>query len=127
MRNPALRRRIPATKAGSLVQSSSIGRVCSSAGRLLALGAAGLLSGCSMTLFNPKGDIGMQKKNLILLALCLMLVVVIPVILLTLYFAWRYRASNTSATYAPKWAHSTPIEVVVWAIPCLIVIILALV
>ena len=80
-----------------------------------------------MTLFNPKGDIGMQEKNLILLALGLMLLVVIPVILLTLYFAWRYRASNTSATYAPKWAHSTPIEVVVWAIPCLIVIILALV
>ena len=80
-----------------------------------------------MTLFNPKGDIGMQEKNLILLSLGLMLLVVIPVILLTLYFAWRYRASNTSATYAPKWAHSTLIEVVVWAIPCVIVIVLALV
>jgi len=80
-----------------------------------------------MTLFNPKGDIGMQEKNLILLALGLMLLVVVPVILLTLYFAWRYRASNTSATYAPKWAHSTRIEVIVWAIPCVIVIILALV
>jgi cytochrome o ubiquinol oxidase subunit II len=80
-----------------------------------------------MVLFNPKGDIGVQEKNLILLALGLMLLVVIPVILLTLYFAWRYRASNTSATYAPKWSHSTAIEIVVWAIPCVIVIILGLV
>jgi cytochrome o ubiquinol oxidase subunit 2 len=80
-----------------------------------------------MALFDPKGDIGMQEKHLILLALGLMLLVVIPVILLTLYFAWRYRESNKSATYAPKWAHSTAIEVIVWTIPCVIVAILALV
>ena len=54
-----------------------------------------------------------------------MLLVVMPVIILTLYFAWRYRASNTKARYAPKWAHSTAIEVVVWTIPCMIVAVLA--
>jgi cytochrome o ubiquinol oxidase subunit 2 len=75
-------------------------------------------------LLNPKGDIGAQEKNLILIALGLMLLVVIPVIALTLWFAWRYRASNTGATYAPKWAHSTAIEVVIWSIPCVIVLIL---
>ncbi|MGO4332223.1 ubiquinol oxidase subunit II [Cupriavidus sp. 2TAF22] len=92
-------------------------------GSALACGAAAalLLSGCSMELFSPKGAIGHQEKSLIVISLALMLMVVIPVILLTLYFAWRYRASNTSATYAPKWAHSTAIEVVVWTIPCVIV------
>ncbi len=50
-----------------------------------------------------------------------MLTVVIPVIALTLYFAWRYRETNTEATYAPRWSHSTAIEVVVWGIPCVIV------
>jgi cytochrome o ubiquinol oxidase subunit 2 len=83
------------------------------------------LSGCGMVLFNPQGDIGAQEKNLILLSLGLMLLVVIPVIILTLYFGWHYRASNTRATYAPKWAHSTRIEVVVWTIPCVIVAFLA--
>lgn len=92
---------------------------------MAAIGAAGLLGGCSMVLFNPQGDIGTQEKNLILIALGLMLLVVIPVIALTLFFAWRYRASNTRATYAPKWAHSNAIEVVVWTIPCVIVITLA--
>jgi cytochrome o ubiquinol oxidase subunit 2 len=84
-----------------------------------------LLGGCSMVLFDPKGDIGVQEKNLILIALGLMLLVVIPVIALTLYFAWRYRESNTKAKYAPTWAHSTAIEIVVWTIPCIIVATLA--
>jgi len=87
-----------------------------------------LLGGCNWVLFDPKGDIGLQERNLILIASCLMLLVVVPVILLTLIFAWRYRSSrgaNSSAVYAPTWAHSTAIEVVVWTIPCLIVIALA--
>nr|WP_083384423.1 MULTISPECIES: ubiquinol oxidase subunit II [Cupriavidus] len=85
-----------------------------------------LLSGCSqLELMNPKGAVGEQEKGLILVALFLMLLVVVPVIVLTLYFGWRYRETNTQATYAPKWSHSTPIEIVVWSIPCVIVAVLA--
>ena len=51
-----------------------------------------------------------------------MLLVVVPVIIMTLLFAWKYRASNTSATYTPKWNHSTKIEIAVWAGPVLIII-----
>ncbi|HTV83978.1 MAG TPA: ubiquinol oxidase subunit II [Dyella sp.] len=83
------------------------------------------LSGCSLDVLSPKGDIGMQEKSLILIATGLMLVVVVPVIAMTLFFAWRYRASNVKATYAPKWSHSTAIEAVVWTIPCIIIAILA--
>lgn len=79
------------------------------------------LSGCSSELLNPKGSIGEQEKNLILIATAIMLAVVIPVIGMTLYFAWRYRASNAKSTYDPKWSHSTTIEVVIWTIPCVIV------
>ena len=82
------------------------------------------LSGCNLEVLSPKGDVGIQEKSLILTALGLMLLVVIPVIVLTLVFAWRYRASNTKATYAPKWSHSTAIEAVVWVIPCIIIAIL---
>lgn len=74
---------------------------------------------------DPHGAIGQHEKSLILLALALMLMVVIPVIALTLYFAWHYRESNEKAVYAPKWSHSTAIEIVVWSIPCLIVTVLA--
>jgi len=83
------------------------------------------MSGCTMELFDPKGSVGEQEKHLILIALGVMLLVVIPVIVLTLVFFWRYRETNTAATYSPKWSHSTKIEVVVWTIPVIIVVALA--
>jgi cytochrome o ubiquinol oxidase subunit 2 len=46
---------------------------------------------------------------------------VVPVIALTIIFAWHFRAGNTKAKYRPDFAHSLPIEIVVWVIPCLIV------
>jgi cytochrome o ubiquinol oxidase subunit 2 len=84
------------------------------------------LSGCNMTLLDPKGQIGIDEKNLIITATLMMLLVVIPVIIMTFVFAWKYRASNTKATYAPDWAHSNKIEVVVWGVPTLIVIALGI-
>lgn len=87
-----------------------------------------LLSGCDgFTVLDPHGQIGADERSIILLATGLMLVVVIPVIVMALAFAWRYRASNTTATYAPDWAHSGKIEAVVWLVPCVIVGILAMV
>ena len=83
-----------------------------------------LLSGCNMALLDPKGIIGMEQKSLILTATWLMLIVVIPVIIMTFLFAWKYRASNKNATYRPNWAHSNKIEFVVWTIPLIIILIL---
>ncbi len=84
------------------------------------------LAGCNgYVVLQPKGMIGADERSLILFATGLMLLVVVPVILLTLLFAWRYRASNTAATYAPEWSHSGVIEVVVWLVPCAIVAALA--
>ncbi|MFY3136774.1 ubiquinol oxidase subunit II [Achromobacter xylosoxidans] len=95
--------------------------------RIFSVGAVMLLGGCNMEILSPKGDIGAQEKTLLFTATGLMLLVVIPVIIMVLTFAWKYRASNTKADYQPKWAHSTAIEVVVWTIPCIIVAILAVI
>ena len=91
---------------------------------VLALGSTFLLGGCEAGILDPKGSIGVAEKNLIVTSTELMLLVVVPVIVLTLWFAWRYRASNTQATYAPDWSHSTRLEAVVWAVPCLIILVL---
>jgi cytochrome o ubiquinol oxidase subunit II len=84
-----------------------------------------LLSGCNWAVLDPKGSVGVAEKSLITTSTWTMLIVVVPVILLTLAFAWRYRASSESAEYRPAWAHSTAIEVVVWLIPSLIILFLA--
>ncbi|UQS15066.1 ubiquinol oxidase subunit II [Pseudomonas sp. HS6] len=81
-----------------------------------------LLGGCNMTLLNPTGQVGLEQRNLIITATLLMLLVVVPVIIMTFLFAWKYRASNQNAVYTPKWSHSTKIEVAVWTIPVLIII-----
>ncbi|WP_438864811.1 ubiquinol oxidase subunit II [Neptunicella sp.] len=94
----------------------------------LALLAIGLmLCGCSGGILDPKGQVGVDEKNLIIISTILMLLVVIPVIVLTLYFAWKYRASRDVEIYAPKWAHSTKIEAVVWLIPIIIVVVLGVI
>ena len=89
------------------------------------LGLAPLLGGCQMALLDPKGPIGADEKSIIILATCLMLIIVVPVIIMTVAFAWRYRASNVRATFAPNWAHSSKIEAVVWLVPCVIIAVLA--
>ena len=91
---------------------------------LLPSSMALLLSGCNMALLDPKGAIGMEQKSLIMTATWLMLIVVVPVIIMTFLFAWKYRASNKNATYSPNWSHSNKIEFVVWIVPCIIILIL---
>ncbi|WP_111497231.1 MULTISPECIES: ubiquinol oxidase subunit II [Marinobacter] len=85
-----------------------------------------LLSGCSSALMDPKGQVGEEQRVLIITAFALMLIVVIPVIVMTLLFAYRYREGNKDATYKPNWAHSNAIEIVVWLIPCVIIVVLAI-
>ncbi len=84
-----------------------------------------LLSGCHMVLFEPKGAIAAEQIRLIIIATILMLLIVVPVIIMTIVIAWRYRASNTKATYEPDWAHSVKLEIIWWGVPCVIVVILA--
>ena len=86
------------------------------------LPCAGLLSGCSTVLLNPSGDIAAQQGRLIIQSTVLMLLIIVPVIALTLWFAWRYRASHTRDDYQPDWDHSLRLELVIWAAPLLIVI-----
>ncbi len=81
-----------------------------------------LLAGCDMVVMNPAGDVALQQRNLVIFATALMLVIVLPVIALVGLFAWKYRATNETADYAPDWDHSTQLELVIWAAPLLIVI-----
>ncbi|MDG9883774.1 ubiquinol oxidase subunit II [Pseudomonas sp. GD04058] len=95
---------------------------------LMVLGTlALLLSGCDMVLFNPKGQVGLEQRNLIILATALMLIVVIPVMVMALVFSIHYRASNHKARYEPEWSHSRVIEAVVWGVPLAIIIVLGVV
>lgn len=87
---------------------------------LVALACVGL-SGCDWVLLDSKGMVGLAQRDLILICIGVMLIVVIPAIVLTFVFAWRFRAGNTKAKYTPDWSHSTKVEIVVWGVPLLII------
>jgi cytochrome o ubiquinol oxidase subunit 2 len=95
---------------------------------LRSTGFAALIAVCRVDpsrgagVLDPQGPIAGAERLILLNATAIMLVVVVPVIVLTLAFAWWYRASNKRATYSPDWSYSGHIELVVWSIPAMVVI-----
>jgi cytochrome o ubiquinol oxidase subunit II len=78
----------------------------------------------STGVLDPHGPIAAAERTILLNATVIMLAVIVPVILLTLAFAWWFRAGNRWARREPDWAYSGPVEVTVWSIPTLVVLFL---
>ena len=90
---------------------------------LAAVAVAAALTGSSKAgVLNPAGDIAAQQGQMVITATLLMLIIIVPVIALTLFFAWKYRQGNTEAEYDPEWHHSTTLELVIWTVPLVIII-----
>ena len=88
---------------------------------------AAILTGCGDAMvFDPKGPIAAQQKDLIYISTLLCVVILVPVLALTAYIVVRYRdRQDNDAPYDPNWSHSTKLEVVWWTIPIVIIAILA--
>jgi cytochrome o ubiquinol oxidase subunit 2 len=92
---------------------------------LSSLFAAVFLCGCSsLILLEPKGPIGHAERDIIITAFVLMLIVVIPVVVMVVWFPKKYRESNTGAAYTPKWSYSGKLDLVIWLVPIAIITIL---
>jgi cytochrome o ubiquinol oxidase subunit II len=90
--------------------------------RDIALAATGLLlTSCGEGVLAPRGPIGESERVILYDATAIMLAVVIPVIVMTIVFAWWFRAGNVLARYLPTWEYSGRIEIIVWAIPTLVI------
>jgi cytochrome o ubiquinol oxidase subunit 2 len=90
--------------------------------RPASLSLAVLLAGCGRAVLDPAGDVALQQRNLIYASTGLMLLIIVPVMILIVLFAWRYRKGNRDATYDPHFDHSTSLELVIWSAPLLIII-----
>src|ERR1700720_992903 len=82
------------------------------------------LAGCSGSVLDAQGPIGAANAKILLNALAIMLAIVVPTLVGTLVFAWWFRASNTRASYLPEFVYSGRIEIIVWAIPLLVILFL---
>lgn len=81
-----------------------------------------LLAGCESAVLDPAGSIARQQRDIIAISTGLMLLIIVPVLILIVIFAWHYRKGNTKATYDPHFDHSTTLELVIWSAPLLIII-----
>lgn len=89
---------------------------------LLILAGTFVLSGCQYTILSPQGWVGGQERNLLIISTLLMLIVIIPVLVMAVYFPLKYRADRKDLSdYDPSFEHSNKIEVAVWGVPILIV------
>jgi len=79
----------------------------------------------AIAVLNPQGVIAQKERNLIVLTTLMSLIIVIPVFVMTFYFAWKYREGNKKSKYQPDWDHNAVAETVWWAIPAIMILILA--
>ncbi|WP_200889566.1 ubiquinol oxidase subunit II [Cohnella kolymensis] len=85
-------------------------------------------AGCSdkFLVLDPKGSIGQQQLDLMIISTILCLVIIVPVLVLTFVIVWRYRQRpDRKAKYQPEWEHSTKLETIWWSVPIIIIVILA--
>ena len=115
---PPVQSTIPSMHAPPITRLHHRGRA------LVALLAAFTLSGCAQGVLDPKGPIARELHLILWNSTTIMLAVVIPVIILTVVFAWWFRASNEEATHLPDWEYSGSLEMVVWSIPTLVILFL---
>jgi cytochrome o ubiquinol oxidase subunit 2 len=93
--------------------------------RGLAVCAAVAVASCRQAgVMDPQGPVAAAEWLLMINATEIMLVVVVPVILVTLWVAWWYRASNERAGRSLEWSYQGSVEFVTWSIPALVVILL---
>lgn len=80
-----------------------------------------------IAILNPAGTVAEKQKNLLVFATLLGMTVIVPVFVMTILFAWKYRASNNKADYKPEWSSNHWLEAVWWGIPIIIILILSVV
>ena len=98
---------------------------------LLVLGAGALLalyiSTHNIAILEPKGLISGKERDLIVTCSLLMLIVVIPVLILTFVFAWKFRESNKKSKHTPDWEHNYIAEMCWWGVPFVLIAILSVI
>ncbi len=92
---------MPDARSGFPVRSGFRRRWTVVAARIAVLLASVALSGCNPFILNPKGPAGGGDSQILIGSVIMMLAIVVPTILATLAFAWRFQSSNGRARYLP--------------------------
>lgn len=86
-----------------------------------------LLHGHTIALLNPRGFIAEKERDLLAMAGILSVLISVPVFAGTFFIAWKYRESNKNAHYNPDIVSSKKLQLVWWALPSVIILLMAVI
>lgn len=87
---------------------------------LLPVLALGACSSGDYRLFHPLNAVAAQEWRATIVDTVVMALIIVPVLLTIIFFAWRYR-KGANAKYDPHWSHNTVLELLVWGVPFVVV------
>jgi len=99
---------------------------------VMAIGVASFLlfKDANVAVFEPAGTVAAKERQLMIITLLLSIIVVLPVFTMLFVIVWKYREKNAVAAgreYKPDWDHQRSAEFFWWAIPCAIILVLAVI
>lgn len=84
-----------------------------------------LLQGNNIALFDSRGMIAHDQRNLMVITVAIMLTVAIPALFLAFFIAWKYRESNTKVKRDLNARHSRLLVSGFWLVPTAFAVVLA--
>lgn len=94
---------------------------------LVAVAAVWYIGGLKIDVLEPKGIVAFKQYNLLVFTTLLGFIVIIPVFVMAIFIAWRYREGNTKAKYTPNVSTNRLAETIWWGIPIILIAILSVV
>jgi cytochrome o ubiquinol oxidase subunit 2 len=86
------------------------------------------LANTNIPVLQPRGQVGQKERNLMYISLLLSVIVVVPVFTMLAFISLKYRDTNDKPKkYQPNWDHGRILEWTWWAIPTVIITILAII
>jgi cytochrome o ubiquinol oxidase subunit 2 len=73
---------------------------------------------------DPRGPVAANEYQILQNATLVMLALIVPIIVLTLGFAWWFRDGNRKAKRLPDWQYAGQLEVVTWMVPLMMILFL---
>lgn len=91
------------------------------------IGIAFVLSSENALVIHPKGIIAQKELELIVTNIILMLIIIVPTYILLFVVVYKYCFKNEKAKYDPDHSYGPVGELIMWILPSIIVVVLAVV
>lgn len=86
---------------------------------------AAIMHGNNIALFDSRGMIAHEQRELMIVVVAILLVIAIPALFFIYFIAWKYRESNVKAARSPKARGNKMLVSKMWLIPSVFALVLA--